>query len=112
MDNGSHTSIIDLTLLEWVAISEGKKKQEIIVSVTVSVIAGIELVVCIVLGLTVRNMPFFKDNIIRLLGFRFLGFPALGTNNWVSGLTVLAIFLGLWFEVLGFLPLGVCFVSF
>lgn len=108
MDNGSHTSIIDLRLLEWVAISEGKKEQEIIVSV----IAGIELVVCIVLGLTVRNMPFFKDNIIRLLGFRFLGFPALGTNNWVSGLTVLAIFLGLWFEVLGFLPLGVCFVSF
>lgn len=93
MDNGSHTSIIDLRLLEWVAISEGKKEQEIIVSV----IAGIELVVCIVLGLT---------------GFRFLGFPALGTNNWVSGLTVLAIFLGLWFEVLGFLPLGVCFVSF
>lgn len=55
---------------------------------------------------------FFKDNIIRLLGFRFLGFPAQGTNNWVSGLTVLAIFLGLWFEVLGFLALGVCFVRF
>lgn len=52
MDNGSHTSIIDLRLLEWVAISEGKKEQEIIVSVTVSVIAGIEIVVCIVLGLT------------------------------------------------------------
>lgn len=71
MDNGSHTSIIDLRLLEWVAISEGKKKQEIIVSVTVSVIAGIELVVCIVLGLTVRNMPFLK---ITLSGFWVLGF--------------------------------------
>ena len=55
---------------------------------------------------------FFKDNIIRLLGFRFLGFPAQGTNNWVSGLTVLAIFLGLWFEVLGFLALGFVFLGF
>lgn len=52
MDNGRHTAIIDLRLLEWVAISEEKKEQEIIVSVTVSVIAGIEIVVCIVLGLT------------------------------------------------------------
>lgn len=54
---------------------------------------------------------FFKDNIIRLLGLRFLGIPALGTNNWVSGLTVLAIFLGLglkfWnFWLLGFVLLG------
>lgn len=53
MDNGSHTSIIDLRLLEWLAISEGKKEQEVIVSVTVSVIAGTELVVRIILGLTV-----------------------------------------------------------
>ena len=67
MDNGSHTSIIDLRLLEWVAISEGKKEQEIIVSV----IAGIELVVCIVLGLTVQICLFLK---ITLSGFWVLGF--------------------------------------